>query len=489
MMSEPGHIYVLVNPSMEGLVKIGKTTRDPDARAKEVSQATGVPTPFHVAFSVEVSDCHAAEDYAHTVLETTGCVRFPNREFFEAPLRRVIEVLLQVEREFAMDSQSEFNPESSFSADQNEDVYDDFDDHPGAKITHQAMDTYFGFGDEVENRPEGIRLLKQAIALNYAPAYTCTAEVLIWQSERLGHQNDLHGMRRLREEALEVLREGARKGHGRCYVQMARIFERLNLEENASKCWKKYFRSETFVKDDDQKWGHFAHLRCVEYDVGGMPRASFARLYLSQLFLDGLPNDPEILRLLRPLYSEILSEVRAVMNCFDAERQPKSRESEKRFLAFVESTFATHPQPCPHCGASLAISEADAGQTLECADCLNHVIFQFDPSPVPPPLPPVLPLPPPIQANTSCPACGKLVSLTAAVCPHCGQGKPGIKASCPRCGALMTPTRAGFSGKSGGDKLGVPRWGFWLTTFMFLPTIFLGFKGKDAFTCPRCNRS
>lgn len=50
-MIEPGHIYILVNPSMEGLVKIGKTTRDPESRARELSQATGVPTPFYVAFS------------------------------------------------------------------------------------------------------------------------------------------------------------------------------------------------------------------------------------------------------------------------------------------------------------------------------------------------------------------------------------------------------------------------------------------------------
>jgi hypothetical protein len=61
MMSDSGHIYVLINPSIPGLVKIGKTTRDPESRAKELSQATGVATPFYVAFSIEVADCHAIQ--------------------------------------------------------------------------------------------------------------------------------------------------------------------------------------------------------------------------------------------------------------------------------------------------------------------------------------------------------------------------------------------------------------------------------------------
>ena len=34
-MKEPGFIYILVNPSMDGFVKIGKTTREPEARAKD----------------------------------------------------------------------------------------------------------------------------------------------------------------------------------------------------------------------------------------------------------------------------------------------------------------------------------------------------------------------------------------------------------------------------------------------------------------------
>ena len=44
-MNDPGFVYALINPSMEGLVKVGKTKRDPKGRANELSGATGV-TPF-----------------------------------------------------------------------------------------------------------------------------------------------------------------------------------------------------------------------------------------------------------------------------------------------------------------------------------------------------------------------------------------------------------------------------------------------------------
>ena len=50
-MSDKGYVYVLVNPSMEGYVKIGKTKRKPEVRVQELSQATGVPTPFILAYA------------------------------------------------------------------------------------------------------------------------------------------------------------------------------------------------------------------------------------------------------------------------------------------------------------------------------------------------------------------------------------------------------------------------------------------------------
>ena len=40
-MSNPGFVYILINPSLGGLLKIGKTDHTPEERAKELSMATG----------------------------------------------------------------------------------------------------------------------------------------------------------------------------------------------------------------------------------------------------------------------------------------------------------------------------------------------------------------------------------------------------------------------------------------------------------------
>jgi len=78
--SKAGYIYVLINPSMDGLVKIGKTSRDPKDRVKELGAVTGVPTPFILVFDAYVNDCDQAEKYIHARLKHKRVA--DNREFF-----------------------------------------------------------------------------------------------------------------------------------------------------------------------------------------------------------------------------------------------------------------------------------------------------------------------------------------------------------------------------------------------------------------------
>src|ERR1700731_1343772 len=99
-MGEIGYIYILFNPSIPGLVKIGKTERDPRERARELSQATGVATPFEVAYTAAFADCDVAERSMHAVLEHNGFRLAGNREFFEVPLPRAIDFLLDAKRRF-----------------------------------------------------------------------------------------------------------------------------------------------------------------------------------------------------------------------------------------------------------------------------------------------------------------------------------------------------------------------------------------------------
>ncbi len=79
-----GYVYVLSNPSMPGIVKIGRTFRDPRARVAELSGATGVPTPFIIEATVSTWNCVWLEKLVHLQL---GRRRInSNREFFRCSL-------------------------------------------------------------------------------------------------------------------------------------------------------------------------------------------------------------------------------------------------------------------------------------------------------------------------------------------------------------------------------------------------------------------
>ena len=75
-----GYVYCLTNEAIPKLVKVGKTARDPLVRAAEISAATGVPTPFEVAWARQVPDMDKAEKALHNALSDYRLTR--RREFF-----------------------------------------------------------------------------------------------------------------------------------------------------------------------------------------------------------------------------------------------------------------------------------------------------------------------------------------------------------------------------------------------------------------------
>ena len=97
-MADPGYIYILINPSMEGLIKIGKTTRCVKDRASELSKSTGVPTHFIVAYETNVKNCTRAEEFVHTLLAKKGYRINPNREFFNAPVTEAVNAILEYQK-------------------------------------------------------------------------------------------------------------------------------------------------------------------------------------------------------------------------------------------------------------------------------------------------------------------------------------------------------------------------------------------------------
>ena len=83
-------IYVLTNPVMPDLIKIGRTI-NLEERLRSLSSHTGVPVPFEVYFACTVADANKVEKSVH---DAFGDHRVnQRREFFRLNPERVISVL------------------------------------------------------------------------------------------------------------------------------------------------------------------------------------------------------------------------------------------------------------------------------------------------------------------------------------------------------------------------------------------------------------
>jgi hypothetical protein len=82
-----GSVYVLSNPKMPGLYKIGCTTREVEERISELNSATGVPVPFEVEAYFFSATPFKHESEIHRRLAR---YRVTNREFFELELIKIV---------------------------------------------------------------------------------------------------------------------------------------------------------------------------------------------------------------------------------------------------------------------------------------------------------------------------------------------------------------------------------------------------------------
>lgn len=87
---EIGYVYVLSNPAMPGLYKIGYTAGSPYKRLRELD-STGVPSRFKLLFVARTAYAKKIEHQTHRLLSdyrTRG-----RREFFSAPAETVLSAL------------------------------------------------------------------------------------------------------------------------------------------------------------------------------------------------------------------------------------------------------------------------------------------------------------------------------------------------------------------------------------------------------------
>ena len=89
-----GYVYVLSNPSMPGIVKIGHSIYGGKHRANALyKNITGVPEPFRLEFEVFTQDYALIEERAHEALASARVNA--SREFFRCDVREAVLAVLK----------------------------------------------------------------------------------------------------------------------------------------------------------------------------------------------------------------------------------------------------------------------------------------------------------------------------------------------------------------------------------------------------------
>jgi hypothetical protein len=93
-----GIIYLLSNPAMPGIIKIGRTTNeDVKVRMQQLYQ-TGVPLPFECLYAATVNNIDDVEKALHIAFNPSRLN--PKREFFEIDAMQAIAIIKIITRIF-----------------------------------------------------------------------------------------------------------------------------------------------------------------------------------------------------------------------------------------------------------------------------------------------------------------------------------------------------------------------------------------------------
>jgi len=87
-------VYVLSNPSLPNILKIGYTKFLPEVRASQISSATGVVLPYKVEWGFKCFNGEQLEGEVHRALEIYRVNT--NREFFQVSLNKAKEVITEL---------------------------------------------------------------------------------------------------------------------------------------------------------------------------------------------------------------------------------------------------------------------------------------------------------------------------------------------------------------------------------------------------------
>lgn len=264
-MSDKGYVYVLINPSIKGMVKIGKTTRTPEERAKELSLATGVPTPFVVAYESCFINCSKAELFVHDYLGKHGYRVSNNREFFELPIKDAIDAIIMASNTL----------EQCTSLEKINSEHDEENREPWSDFVEQAECYEYGLNDCIKDQDEAANYYLKAITLGYIDGYQKVAQLY----EDMGQEILAH----------KYYVDGANRGCSGCFVGLGMYY--LYTESNFDKAFKNFY---LYIKNTE-KDNLFPMYICF-----------YLVLSIKRIEIDEIENDIKYFKKILPYKEEVL---------------------------------------------------------------------------------------------------------------------------------------------------------------------------------------
>lgn len=178
-------VYVLSNPAMPGLVKIGRTASVSGLERCRQLYTTGVPQPFKLEYACKVDDSRAVEAAIHRIIATH---RVNNRrEFFSIPPEPVISVLQLIGTPVAR-ANDETGPSPTSQFEDEDDVPFGYQDE-SADYTRMAAQRRMQLGQEERgptprSRAPDIDFLKVGLAVGDVINFTHGPETATVQGPR-----------------------------------------------------------------------------------------------------------------------------------------------------------------------------------------------------------------------------------------------------------------------------------------------------------------
>lgn len=231
-----GYVYILSNPTMPGLCKVGKTTRSPSSRAAELSSATGVASPFVLVYEQPVTDVDAAESWAHQTMAARGWRHAGNREFFTAPLHEIVAVVFQAASMVPLKTgvQPALDSAGVQPVLDSSDELENWDDYltEGQKLHLLGMETMTGAGGTLADRKRGFSLMRQAADLGEVGACVFAGSVLLKGACDI--PKDL-------PQAFRYLLAAVEAGDVASHALLAQVFTENGQLNESTKHWQAYF--------------------------------------------------------------------------------------------------------------------------------------------------------------------------------------------------------------------------------------------------------